>query len=570
MREQRRIAYGYRFHSVLDQCKSQFGEVANDFKVVRQDPQHSESRPKMVSLGCQYEGYCPPHPDDDPQSVVAGLARRIARKPPAVSRKIRRSIQRFVRLWCKRNLNPIKAGEDLSVERWLAQAPYTERRKVELRRCYDELTNYYHEYGHEHNIPDSWLHTVKCFTKSETYDKYKPLRGIYSRNDYMKLVFGPLFWLISEEVFHYPGQDNEGINPFIKTVPVPERPMVLADLLIKPGTEYLVSDYTSFESHFVVEMMKCIEMELYKYMLQHIENKCLYLNLIKKCLMGENVLQFRNVVATITARRMSGEMNTSLGNGFTNYMVMKYLVWTKNGTCKGVVEGDDGLFVIEPKAAIPTVKDYADLGFTAKVETFVEPSDASFCGMIFDPDNRVVVSDPRPVLCSTGWSNNRYITSSKQTLDALLRAKGYSLCYEYAGNPILQEFGKWILRHTKHVTQKRLNTAIDMQSVWYREQMLMAIKNPIPDKPVHMNTRMLVSRLFDISVDKQLEIENWFKNSQCIEPLNFNIDLPKSWKHYWDNYTTVFRDDGCLYGSGDISIEFEKASKYLSSIITEN
>jgi len=228
------------------------------------------------------------------------------------------------------------------------------------------------------------------------------------------------------------------------------------------------------------------------------------------------------------------------------------------------------LFTVSPNSAIPTVQQFTDLGCIAKIEIHNELSDASFCGLIFDLKDQVVVTDPRPVLVGTGWSNNRYITAGVALREALLRAKGFSLSYQYAGNPILQAMGHWILRNTSGVSKSKLMSAINMQDLWNQEQMkaslIDASRNAI--KPIGMGTRLLVERLFDITVEKQYEIEKWFNESNRIEPLEFGLDLNSVWADYWDNFTTVHRDDGCMYGSGNMLQQQKESDLFIQSLPT--
>lgn len=80
---------------------------------------------------------------------------------------------------------------------------------------------------------------------------------------------------------------------------------------------------------------------------------------------------------------MSGDMCTSLGNGFSNKMKAEFLAYKAGGTIDGFVEGDDGLFVTNFELRS---SDYEKLGFTIKIEEIADPCEASFCGMIFGED----------------------------------------------------------------------------------------------------------------------------------------------------------------------------------------
>ena len=87
---------------------------------------------------------------------------------------------------------------------------------------------------------------------------------------------------------------------------------------------------------------------------------------------------------------MSGEMDTSLGNALVNLICIMYVLHSKGMSLeemKIIIEGDDSLFCTGDKDV--TADDFKALGLSPKLESFDDPSDASFCGLIYDPRDLV-------------------------------------------------------------------------------------------------------------------------------------------------------------------------------------
>ncbi len=80
---------------------------------------------------------------------------------------------------------------------------------------------------------------------------------------------------------------------------------------------------------------------------------------------------------------MSGEMNTSLGNGFSNLMFMLYACEIQGIECDGIVEGDDGAFALSLKPGQKFDESiFAEMGLTIKLEKHTDLMSMSFCGIL--------------------------------------------------------------------------------------------------------------------------------------------------------------------------------------------
>jgi hypothetical protein len=337
--------------------------------------------------------------------------------------------------------------------------------------------------------------------------------------------------LIEERVFEH--------EAFIKHIDVAKRPEYISSLIENTCSSYIATDYTTFEALFTKQIMVAVEMQLYEYMVQDLPEGKEWYKWVRKAMLGDNVCLFKHLGVTVPCTRMSGEMSTSLGNGFSNLMFMLFLCEQKKSKAVGVVEGDDGLFAVHGPA--PTEKDFEELGLIIKLETHQFLSHASFCGLVFDPVDMNNITDPRKVIVNFGWINKRYVGCRKRQHLALLRCKSYSLIAQYPGCPILQELGLYGLRVTEGVRDYDMVRVINRMDGYDRDK---AFRNWVTPRvrPIGDNTRCLMSELYGISIREQLDIEERISAMSKIEPLNFpgfEDACPDSWKDYWNNYVAV-------------------------------
>lgn len=464
---------------------------------------------------------------------MLGFGKRVARAIPIPDQDLQNEFFEYVKTVLIPMFPILPEDTDISPETWLTPEntpTYTETRRQEFRDIYEQQ-----------GLRRLTKKDIKCksFIKEETYPEPKHFRTINSRSDQAKLTFGPLLKPVEKEVFKMP--------QFIKYIPVPLRPDYITSLLYRPGAKYLVSDYTAYESHFTARVIENVEFALYEYMLQKVTGAKPLLAELRKALCGTNYCQFKHFTGVVSATRMSGEMCTSLGNGFTNWALMSFAAEYHHTKVSGVVEGDDGLFTFENNV-IPEESFFAKLGFTVKLETVPSLAEAGFCGMYFDPNDKIVVADPVDPLANFGWFPTKYIKAKHTRYLELLRAKSYSLAYQYAGCPILQSLGQYGLRMTRHIDLRRYLNRDRNISGWEKEQLLEALSAKIVAREVPINTRLLVQQQFGITVHQQLEIEEYLDRLTKLQPLDlpqlYTI-MPDTYKVCWSHYV-VYNEAECL------------------------
>lgn len=473
------------------------------------------------SLGVFLDKIGLPHPSpDDPDTIAAGFMKRFASKPPASDQALVRELKEFVNNFLKRNLAPLDKDTDLTVEEWLSKTAYPDWRKKELLELLEKFPTM-----------DRRKHTVvKSFMKDETYVEFKHSRGINARHDRFKVEVGPTFKKIEDAVYR--------LKYFIKHTPVADRPKKIAELLLA-GRKIYATDYTAFEALFTAEIMEAVEFQLYDYMTQFLPNHEYFMLLCREVLAGMNILENKFWTMKLPATRMSGEMCTSLGNGFSNLMFMLFVAFKSGVTVDGFVEGDDGIFINLAGGDLDQSL-FTRLGLRIKLEEHVDICSASFCGIIFDPVDNIPIADPRKVLASFGWCSNRYHGSKPGKKMDLLRVKSLALKYQYPGCPIISALADYGLRMTsgrdvRHFVSSKIRVA-----EYERAKLLEAIKvDPLVCVPVGMASRLLVEKKFGLSVETQFKIEEYLCSLERICPLDLQyLDcmVHPSWTSYFSKY----------------------------------
>jgi len=415
---------------------------------------------------------------NDPETVEGAFRKRLMRDVPQPEPDCLRGLADFVKQYCKIHLRPVVP---YTFEDWLAATSYNEERKQQLREARSKFTT---------RPSKRACSAIDTFVKTESYPEFKHARMINSRRDVFKAYSGPFFKAIEDVVYKLP--------EFIKHVPVPERPAKVAALR-RTGLNYWATDFTAFESHFTVDIMNACELELYRYCLGYSEDA----EFICSVISGMNRMRTRSgIKASVRARRMSGDMCTSLGNGWTNLMLAKYIASMQGCDLNGYVEGDDGLFAT---TAILTPELYARLGFTIKIESVTDPCAASFCGMIFADDGQII-KEPRAVFRKFGWTNSM-ISAGRKTMMGLLRAKALSSIYETPNCPITGQLARSALQYTEGympIFEKNL----------YKEPPPDFAISPYSPSP---STRELYNKLYGINPETQIKIEKLIRHGKINE-----------------------------------------------------
>jgi len=514
-------------------------------------------RPPMSASYVQTIPAILPKPDvTHPYSLLDGIAKRMAYSPPKYDRNERKRFRKFVRKWLKKNLTPIDETDDLDFDEWLESTPYEAWRKEEIKKAYpiDCFVN------GEVDVKKFKNFKVKIFTKEEYYPEFKHFRGIWARSDEAKCILGPFFRRIEKQLFSLPY--------FIKKIPKNDRPEYINKFMNNAYLRFQSTDYTSYESHFTTDMMDDCEFELYRYMSSNNVKAKMLTRLIFKILASTNVADNNYFSVKVDAKRMSGEMNTSLGNGFSNLMFLLYAVEKYKFDHSGpIVEGDDAVIGLNE----PIPKDYyIKMGLNVKMQFVDNISEASFCGLVYDSLDLINIREPLECLCTTPWVTKKYASCTKSVYYSLIKSKALSLMYEYPGCPIVYNYGRKIFDLLSEFKIKSAQTTPYQKALFLKAFQAYKCDN-IPFKETGQSTRLLMEKVFNIPVSLQFRIE---KEIEYMTIDNFNIPsaleaMPGIWIDNYNSYVlrsqdqdwnNICRQDYLTYSKLDIDriIQTEK------------
>lgn len=481
-------------------------------------------RPPMAACRVKSIPAVPPRPDTtNPDSLLTGIAKRMAYSPPKYDKKMRIKFRRFVKRWLRTNLEPIEENYSFDFEEWLASTNYPDWRKEEIRAAFP--TDAYVK--GEIDFNKDYFYKLNLFAKEEYYPEYKHFRGIWARSDAAKGIAGPFFRRIEQALFKLPY--------FIKKVPKQDRPAYINEFMNNNYLRFQGTDYTSFESLFTTDMMDDCEFELYRYMSSRNPKAQLLCRLLFKIIATQNIADNRFFSVRVDAKRMSGEMNTSLGNGFSNLMFLLFAIHHYKLEHSGpIIEGDDALVGLSDR--IPD-EYYTKMGLNVKLEFVENISEGSFCGLVYDSEELTNIRDPREVLCTTPWVTRKYAFSNDNTYYSLLRSKALSLMFEYPRSPIIFKYGKKIfelLSSYEIVLSSESNYKYELSKNYYEQYM----ENNFPQGEPGPRTRLLMEKMFQVPVSLQLIIE---AEIDSITIDNFDIPsalqlMPDVWISNFSNY----------------------------------
>jgi hypothetical protein len=387
---------------------------------------------------------------------------------------------------------------------WLNKCDhYTEQRKNQL---YQAFKSCHHEGKF---VYDRKIFKCKSFPKREIYPEPKKVRLINARSDKFKAIVGPVIKMIEEIVYKLP-EFVKGDNP-------ENLPNRLAE--IEKYKYKIETDYTSFESCFVPQYTASVELQLFEFFLQ---NNPEILKIIKESYYQNgkprvNVMGNKDYVCRCIGSRMSGEMWTSLANGFSNYINIKYIMATKYPTVKYsfFVEGDDGIIGVDEKCL--KKEDFTELGFNIKLTYHTELKFTSFCGNLFHPDVRQLVVNPQNIVRLFWTTTAKYLQAGPKVVEELIRAKAMSAYTVGQHTPILAFLAYKII---KIIGEGKF--IIDPNRRFWLHNIIRHWK-PLDATPVVcLENRVLYEEKFGIMIQDQLEMERGIMQATTLNDLHLH------------------------------------------------
>jgi len=437
----------------------------------------------------------------DPQNetnLCAAFRKRLGPVRPKVNRRKLHRLGKFVQHYLVANFTPLPymPFSDALEESWLDHCDhYNQARKDTFRRRFSEFKDRGYRLWERDYQGES-------FIKKEFYPDPKPPRFINSRSDIFKAALGPYIKAIEDQVYKDPH--------FVKGQPIDQLPQKLIKL--KPWNYILETDYTSFESSFNRYYVQEVELRMFRYFLQ---NNPDVLALVEATYIrnGQERIQVMSnpkYQIRITGCRMSGELWTSLANGFSNLMNMLFLCAEKHLRVDGYVEGDDGLFGLDSPSLTP--QDFADLGFSIKMEYENQVQFTTFCGNTFSDESMKLLVNPENIGRLFWTCNPQYLRSKNHTLDSLFKAKAQSLYVTGRYTPVAG-----ILAYRTLLKYQNVQSC-ETHQYWRHEIQEMFKNIPLVQPVINYHDRVLYSWKFGLPISDQLLLETLISKLDLNQP----------------------------------------------------
>jgi len=386
-------------------------------------------------------------------------------------------------------------------------------------------------------LEDDECSVLSIFTKDESHVDFKAPRNIAPRGDKVTLAFGPFAAELDHALFSLPY--------FIKKIPVNERPSYMMKMFEGEDT-FAGTDYTSFESQITPLLMRVCEQQFYKFIFRNTKYSHI-VDLYCDILAGTNKLKrirrtksgrVTDWEVRVEGRRMSGDLVTSCGNGFTNWAINSFIHVKSGGHLhdhKAVFEGDDGA-----SARRRNQRDaiYSEVGCTCKVVLTQDIRRTDFCGLTFD-DRLNILTNPLPTIVDFAWVSMRHSSKDEAFLAQLRFAKALSMLHSYPQCPIIGSFSRMVLRNEKVDLSDYLEKD-NVLNEYERIEIAKAISTPPPTTVFEPTScaRDMVSELYGIEPSAQRRVELYFDSISSVQSLDLSSMLlfPLSWYRYRSAY----------------------------------
>lgn len=413
----------------------------------------------------------------------------------AMMQKFRFFAHRFVRRMFPQYITTL-----MTYEQWReTRVNYGPSRLAQLDRAYARHGGQWEKVACEPRFTRNQIHIkAECYPGAPKYP-----RIISAREDEFKTLVGPFFHQVEEMVFHLPY--------FIKHVPVRDRPSYIEKFFSvgKSGQCLGTNDFSSFESLIYGKLQRCSELELYRWLGRGLDQG--FVDFVCKTIGGRQIHYNRRGWKAACRGRQSGDMCTSVGNGWVNFCVMSFVAaecgWVERGEpIKGLFEGDDSIFSCEPGNRSDLV--LKQLGMRAKLASGVQPGEMGFLSTYWGSD-LVPITDPRRHISRFNYV--LYKETNARVRKELLRAKSLSLAFEYAGCPLLRGLALLGLRLSEgHGPRFAHSDRYRAQQLWGTLQncMLSDELQRRLEEPIPADRRLLYARLFGVNIAHQEVIES--------------------------------------------------------------
>jgi len=308
-----------------------------------------------------------------------------------------------------------------------------------------------------------------------------------------------------------------------------------------------IGDFESFEAHHTGVKYQ-ISQFWKRHVLQNVFGAQHFFDLESQLGSENNECQFKDVFVAVWQRLMSGKMTTSSDNAVLDLCLMLFMMLRTRyphltseelvdhcDECPLIVEGDDNMSL----SSWPKAQCLIDgLGIKLKMEHHSDFSQGSFCGIVADYDNLENVVDPRKVLADFGVLEMKWAGARPSRAIALVRAKAFSYGFAYGACPVVASYARYILRVTSGHDAR---WAVQHQDWYYRGLVDDAIRIGHNNlfREVQASTRLLVAKLYGVSLEQQKVMEDQFDMCAVLQPHEVGMEVPVAWRDFSLRYINM-------------------------------
>jgi hypothetical protein len=307
----------------------------------------------------------------------------------------------------------------------------------------------------------------------------------------------------------------------------------------------MTSDYSSFEASHRSKVVRAIFGPIYRKAFGGFDDceqiVSMLLDMIanpKKQTFFRNDKIRRMVFKDMESIEMSGDPTTALNNYVFN-LVAYVDVYLEKGAELDIIfaslllEGDDD--VNDPLDYEFTKEDFAKRGLICKIVKNLDFEEAGLCQMFFTPESDVINANAVKKMLSTTHIPKKYIKAGSKTHRSLLAGHARCLLSDHKGAPIVHAWGRALLRLTSGQNVRDSH----WKEMGYHANIKAAKElkwEEVMKIEVTLENRLVVERVFGISVARQEMIEDQIDNWEGGE-LHLPLCLfPQEWVDFHNNY----------------------------------
>lgn len=385
---------------------------------------------------------------------------------------------------------------------------YTVKKKDALFRLQDQiLSGSYEARYHGDNDPFG-LRVINIFQKNENYPEVKEPRVISACSQECKALLGGFLHCIDKHAIATTPFFVKGMNPYMIDRKKEE--------MSKRWSCFMGSDYSSYEGSQDYEWSNRVEKRIYKEWLRNYPE--VYDILRHNYEDGHDIYYRGRYFGKLYGKRMSGDVQTSIGNGICNALIWSYVAHKTNTPVEFLVEGDDAFICSDTPLDVTIVH---ALGFDCKIDgPSTRQEDICFLsryvweGHAFANIPKII--DKIGVVKSSYFVKHHKSNRGRKDLIDYAYTKAYCYLYMFVGTPVIDPLCRCVMRN---FSEGHFN--INLMEDYYVSRLGNDIK--IPNKKIEDCVRQRVSQLwpqYSIHFQKQLESEFIKCPYKCFEILD--------------------------------------------------